>query len=226
MRRTPRRFQDVEILTLPEFGTLKAVALAGSAAARLEASGALTVSPSLAGGGRWDLMSGSQVGIVQAEEIEVRIHPKVAVHQLLFLLSYAADPSGWQRLVSGLAGTEDLVETLAYGFVHHAEQALARGVLQGYVHREEVLPGLRGRLREGDQLRNRFGLPLPVEVAYDDFTVDIDENQLLRTATRRLLLLPPHPAPPPAAPPRPRARPGQRPSPRSALAHGALHATQ
>ena len=50
--------------------------------------------------------------------------------------------------------------------------------------------GVRGRIREADQLRRRFGLPLPVEVRYDDFTVDTPENRLVRAAVIRARRLP------------------------------------
>ncbi|MCA1707459.1 MAG: McrC family protein [Actinobacteria bacterium] len=49
---------------------------------------------------------------------------------------------------------------------------------------------MRGRIRFADQLRARPGLALPVELQYDDFTVDILENRLLRAAVERLLRLP------------------------------------
>ena len=49
---------------------------------------------------------------------------------------------------------------------------------------------LRGRLNEADQLRRRFGVPLPLEIRYDDFTVDIAENQLLRASAQRMLRVP------------------------------------
>jgi 5-methylcytosine-specific restriction enzyme subunit McrC len=38
-------------------------------------------------------------------------------------------------------------------------------------------------------LRRRFGLPLPVEIRYDEFPTDIAENQLLRAAADRMLRL-------------------------------------
>jgi hypothetical protein len=53
-------------------------------------------------------------------------------------------------------------------------------------------PGLvmRGRLREADQIRRHHGRFPAVEVVHDEYTTDIAENQLLRTATERLLHLP------------------------------------
>jgi 5-methylcytosine-specific restriction enzyme subunit McrC len=44
------------------------------------------------------------------------------------------------------------------------------------------MPAVWGRVRMASQVRSRAGLPLPVEIAYDDYTPDILENQLLRTA--------------------------------------------
>lgn len=48
---------------------------------------------------------------------------------------------------------------------------------------------VRGRLRFDEHVR-RAALPLPVDIRYDDFTVDIDENRLLRAATHILRRLP------------------------------------
>src|SRR5439155_20388855 len=60
-------------------------------------------------------------------------------------------------------------------------------LLQGYRTVEETALVLRGRLREADQFRARPGIPLPVEIRHDDYTVDIPENQLLLAATLTLL---------------------------------------
>ena len=49
---------------------------------------------------------------------------------------------------------------------------------------------MRGRIRFGDQIRRRFDIPLPVEVGFDDFTEDIEENRLLRTALHALGRMP------------------------------------
>jgi 5-methylcytosine-specific restriction enzyme subunit McrC len=38
---------------------------------------------------------------------------------------------------------------------------------------------VRGRIREADQVRRRFGAPLPAEIAYDEFSTDIAENRIL-----------------------------------------------
>lgn len=57
-------------------------------------------------------------------------------------------------------------------------------------HTEESAFVVRGRILESEQIRRRFGKQIPVEVAFDEFTTDIPENQLLAAATERLLRLP------------------------------------
>jgi 5-methylcytosine-specific restriction enzyme subunit McrC len=55
---------------------------------------------------------------------------------------------------------------------------------------EESSQVLRGRLRESAQLHAHHGLPLPLEIRHDEFTIDIPENQILRTACERMLSVP------------------------------------
>ena len=45
---------------------------------------------------------------------------------------------------------------------------------------------MRGRIRFDEQLRRRFGIPLPVEVQYDEFTDDVLPNRLVKAAAYRL----------------------------------------
>ena len=89
-----------------------------------------------------------------------------------------------------MAAVEDLVPALAEAFVVQAERAIEVGLLQGYHEIDDSLTVLRGRLREQDQLRQRFGIAIPLLVRFDDHTVDIAENQLLRGATEMLLRVP------------------------------------
>lgn len=109
--------------------------------------------------------------------------------RLLWLLGHARDQSGWRDDDVGLGADAGLVPAMAVIFTRRCRRALAAGVLHGYQEVGETLPGLRGRLREADQVRARPGLPLPLEIRYDDYTVDIPENRMLRTAAVRLLSL-------------------------------------
>jgi 5-methylcytosine-specific restriction enzyme subunit McrC len=54
--------------------------------------------------------------------------------------------------------------------------------------------GVRGSIRFDERVRKRFGIPLPVEVRFDEFTEDILENRLLKAALRLLRRRSPAPA--------------------------------
>lgn len=122
--------------------------------------------------------------------IEVRIAPKIDIHRLLFLVGYASGQGDWREPEVDAAEYPDLLPAVAYMFVRAAERALRQGVLLGYQQVEAALPTVRGRIREVDQYGRRYGLPLPVEVRYDDYTADVAENRLLLAAAVRLLRLP------------------------------------
>jgi 5-methylcytosine-specific restriction enzyme subunit McrC len=153
------------------------------------------------GGGQWRLLPCGRVGAVRSGDLDVQVQPKTGIARLLFLLGYAADPGFQPEDVSAMAEPE-LWPALAESVARQVDRALAPGVLQGYVSLDEALPLVRGRVRVADQIARRPGLPLPLEVRYDEYAPDIPENQLIRTALRRLT-----------------AVPGLRPNLRSRLAH-------
>ncbi len=172
---------------MPEWHSRPGVVLTDHEARALAGTRAVTVAPSWGGG--WTLTTSSIVGIVSVGGIQLVIEPKVPVQRLIYLLMFA-HADGWRDDDTDVAPEADLAHALGHAFTVHAERALRSGVLQGYVTREESAPVLRGRLREGAQLRRHFGFPVPVEIRYDDFTIDIVENQLLLGAARVLMRLP------------------------------------
>jgi 5-methylcytosine-specific restriction enzyme subunit McrC len=122
----------------------------------------------------------------------VRVTPKVGVSQVLRLLARA---HGVHRLKVdldrvGVAATADLSAVLAVLFAQEAETAMAAGPLRGYRSEEQTLPVLRGRVRLREQHLRRSGLPVPLEVTVDEWTLDTDENRRLRAATAVLMALP------------------------------------
>ncbi|MFE5566622.1 McrC family protein [Amycolatopsis japonica] len=176
-------------LTLPEHKVRAFTPIARPIANALAATGAVKVSADL--DGRTVLTASSQVGVLRCGDLELRITPKIGIHRLLWLLGHARDPDGWHDdEIVDLTTADDLVTAVAVAFHAATRRALAHGILQGYRTVEEALPLLRGRLREGDQLRRHLGLAVPLEVRYDDYTVDIPENRILLTAARRLLRIP------------------------------------
>ena len=147
----------------------------------------ITVEPVTGEGDKYNLTPSSTVGAIEIGDLSVLIDPKIGVPQLLSLACYAMGAFRQQEShLFNFQKEEDLPDTLALALVSAARRAFSRGLLHGYITEEEALYGIRGRIRFDDQIRRRFGVPLPVEVRYDEFTDDILANRLVKAAVARL----------------------------------------
>ena len=135
---------------------------------------------------RYTLTPGSTVGAVEMGGLSVRIAPKIGIRQLLSLACYAIGQVRLQKQEFDFPERAALPDALALAFGAAARRAFSRGLLHGYRTEEDALPAVRGRIRFDDQIRRRFGIPLPVEVRYDEFTADILLNRLIKAAAHRL----------------------------------------
>lgn len=179
-----------EVLRLTEHRPQRGVPLTTAQAALLTMSKLVTVAPEPEGG--WCVTADREmVGAMRLSStqtsIDLTITPKLPVRRLFFLLGHARKGVDWHRHTTNVQKQQELVPAIAHAFARMCERALNQGVLQGYSTVEESATVLRGRLRTADQIRHRFGRPLPAEIRYDDHTVDIPENRLLLAATRKLL---------------------------------------
>lgn len=142
----------------------------------------LTIQPDR---GRYIVTPQSVVGAATTPRLHVVIEPKLSIDRVFHLLGYARKIRFAARTTT-LAPREGIVEAFVVAFLDALQRALRRGLPMGYVSRQEALPTIRGRVRFAEQLRRRYDLPLPVEVHYDDYTVDTEANQLVKAALRRI----------------------------------------
>ena len=152
------------------------------------ASAHVDVSPATDFDGGYQLRPSSYVGAVNVGDLSIIVRPKIPVDRVMFLMTYAMDPRHWRDESIDLAPDDDVLEAVALAFVHRTQRAIRRGLLRGYRREEEALNTVRGQIRFADQIGRRYGLPLPIEVAYDEYTEDIMHNRLLKTAVHRLSL--------------------------------------
>ena len=144
------------------------------------------VSPTTDRDGGYRLRPSSYVGAVNIGDLAVIVRPKIPVGRVMFLMTYALNPKHWRDESIDLAPDNDVLEAVALAFAHRAQQAIRRGLLRGYRREEDALNTVRGQIRFADQIGRRYGLPLPIEVAYDEYTEDIEQNRLLKSAVHRL----------------------------------------
>ena len=146
----------------------------------------ISVSPSVDREGANLLRPSSWVGAVNIGDRSVIVRPKIPVDRVMFLMTYALDPRHWRNEAIDLTPDSDVLEAVALAFSRRTQRAIHRGLLRGYRREEDALSTVRGQIRFADQIGRRYGLTLPIEVAYDEYTEDIEHNRLLKTALHRL----------------------------------------
>ena len=134
----------------------------------------------------WELTPSHRVGVVRCGGLNVIIRPRIPMAQVMFLVGYTLNPGDWRPSSPGLPPDADILEAIIPAFVLRTQEAIRRGLLHGYRAEEASLSAVRGRIRIPEQINEKLGLPLPVETAFDDYTADIEENRLLKTAIHLL----------------------------------------
>lgn len=174
-------------LILTEGGPPQPVRLSPTEYETLRSLAIVDVTPTLETG-VYSISAGRKIGAVSVGDRQVIVRPKIAdLNRLVFLLGYSLNRDIWRDDHVRLTEADELLPALAEAFSRLAARATEQGLLQGYRTVKDVLPVLRGRVLAGEQMSRRFGLPVPLAVEYDDFTVDIAENRLLLAAALRLL---------------------------------------
>jgi hypothetical protein len=164
-------------LELDELGPATELALTPDQGRLLAVSGVVSATPSPFDSGRWFVGPAGKVGAVRIGDVMVRIKPKVEIARLLFMLGYSCHGAAWQASSVDVGEAPDLVPAIAQALWRQVSRAIHQGLLPGYVTCEDSSPVLRGRLLESAQLARHHGLPLPLEISYDEFTVDIRKTR-------------------------------------------------
>ena len=145
--------------------------------------------PAIGEDSKYRLTPSSTVGALEVGDLSVSIQPKLPVARVLYLASHAIGAIGFREELFDYKDEPTLIEALVPVFAATARRAFSRGLLHGYRTEEDSLQTVRGRIRLDEQIRRRFGVPVPVEVRYDDYTVDVLPNRLIKAAAVRLLSL-------------------------------------
>jgi 5-methylcytosine-specific restriction enzyme subunit McrC len=131
----------------------------------------------------------SWVGVVRLETVEIRIVPKLAGDQvgLVRLLEFTSGLEGLWRFDTEAAvevAGDSLLDLVALLFAEATEGVVRRGLMAGYIEREEDLGVVRGRILADRQILERFGRLDRIICRFDELEHDVDENRLLLAALR------------------------------------------
>ncbi len=155
-----------------------------------EALPSVTIEPIENTSDRYRLRTSSMVGALELGDMSVLIEPKIGIPQLLSLACYAMDVYKLkEQKLFDFQKTQALPDVLALALIAASRRAFGRGLLRGYISEEDALHTVRGRIRFDEQIRRRYGIALPIELRFDEFTEDILANQLVKAAAARLGLM-------------------------------------
>lgn len=142
----------------------------------------------------------SHVGVIQVPGLTVEILPKIdssasraeteqlAQNNLLYMLAFTRNVPLRERDLAALSSQNmPLLDALIGIFVERFMAELLRGLDHAYVHREENLACLKGKLLFSQQVRHNAAHQERVFVGYDDFVADTWPNRILKAGCRRLL---------------------------------------
>jgi len=170
------------MLALREWAPSPPLALSAQELYDLRFCGAgIVIQPS--GSGTYQLTPGSIVGSISTPTLRVVIRPKFPIERVFYVIATARRIE-LSRSLTVLGEQPDLTEGFVGLYINMLAPRLRRGLLKGYRQEKDSLQTIRGRLRTADQARRRYGLPLPVEVSFDEFTEDIPENRLIKASLR------------------------------------------
>jgi 5-methylcytosine-specific restriction enzyme subunit McrC len=133
--------------------------------------------------GAYDLVAGSLVGSIVTPSLQLLIHPKVELENLLYLLGVSTRDIRWWREHFPYETDQHLVPALFAFFARTLREALAAGLIRSYRWEQERLTTLRGRIDVTELLRAP-GRRFPVPCEFEEFTADNALNRFLRAAVR------------------------------------------
>jgi len=146
------------------------------------------------------IVAKSYVGVIQSPGLQIEILPKIdhvevedshvqqSRQNLLFMLSVARLLPFHERDLAGQQIQQTpVLEALIRVFVQRLLQELRRGQQHLYVHREENLPFVKGRILMSEHLVRNAAQKQLTFVAFDEFQNDTLLNRILKAACHKLL---------------------------------------
>lgn len=162
------------------------VELTAAQAAELQALRFCSVTPTPEHG-TWRIADVTRVGVASISGLQLMVTPKAPLRSIVFMASFGGAQLALDYDAFDFDADMSMPVALAAALHGTVARATARGLLKGYRLREDAINVVRGRWDVTRQLGRRPGVPLPLEVTYDDFTEDVIENRILRSALRRVL---------------------------------------
>jgi 5-methylcytosine-specific restriction enzyme subunit McrC len=186
----PTPTPTIELPAIPEHGRSGPVRLPrDTRAALVAAAGERLVIHATADPDVVTIGATSWVGALAVPGLVVRVMPRVSVTTFFAMLGAGVAPEAFEHEHVTWSDTDELIDGVAYFAIRLIDSATMRGLVHGYVARDERMRTIRGRLLVEEFARRPWAAAEP-QCRYDDFTADIVENQLFRCTLQAMLSWP------------------------------------
>jgi 5-methylcytosine-specific restriction enzyme subunit McrC len=131
--------------------------------------------------GEFVIKADSKVGFISVQGVQVNVAPRFPIYNIFYFLGLLEEMKLDSEKVQ-ISESNDFLTVLFQSFIHSVTSSTRKGLISGYVNREDSLQVLRGRIDFSRQLKKNPGNYFPFEVTFDDFIEDVPENQILKKA--------------------------------------------
>ena len=132
--------------------------------------------------GRYRLTPRGVAGMIALPRVNLHIRPKIAPADLLFLLDANDGPL--------VAGVDRVAEVFVRRLVQLMHERTSAGLHRGYVERSDSLSTPLGRLDVSALARETAARKDRLPCRFDEFTVDVPCNRLVKATAERILAAP------------------------------------
>jgi 5-methylcytosine-specific restriction enzyme subunit McrC len=133
----------------------------------------------------------SYAGLIQLENERIHFSTKVKAN-LFYMLSLLKDEDAFcydSEMLIEIKEGKSFFDILGRLFLNELEHIFKKGFYKKYVHREESIEFLRGKLLVGKQIQNDIRKNVKFVCSYSNLTFDNIENQIILRATDLLIPL-------------------------------------
>ena len=135
--------------------------------------------------GRWSIRALHYVGIIALEEHIIEIKPKVAA-SFYGMLEYALDLPTLQDEIIPIAKNSEFWQVLILYLLKHLA-IIEKRLYSNYIETEENLNLVRGKIDFSQNLLHNFSRVDKIYCKFTEFTMNVLENQLIKTTLYRLI---------------------------------------
>ena len=173
------KIDSATIFSLSEYEERLIEFLDADIAQKIQRTGIVDLSRKVSG--EFIIKADSKIGFISVQGVQVNVTPRFPIYNIFYFLGLLDELKLDNEKVD-INKSDDFLTILFQSFIHSVASATRRGLISGYVNREDSLQVLRGRINFSQQFKINPGSYFPFQVSFDDFVEDIPENQILKKA--------------------------------------------